>query len=422
MFIFSRKKPEEVFTPRGAYNSRMYAPRADLEADFREKMRRNMHILVYGESGCGKSWFYRNYFENNNIHFTIVNLADVSRGNNLANEILRVVEGNGATSLTGYDEKKLAEIGIPTVAKGSLDHTNKYTIVQEDPLRKSIRKFRKEAGSRIAFIVLDNLERIFDKPNLMDELADLITLADDPDFLQQGIRLLIVGVPHSVRQYFQKTPSHRTISNRLVELLEVSRLAEDAASDFIVKGFQAELGYTIDAQQLEKIVNHILWVTDRIPQSLHEYCLELAILGESKYTIDVDMMNIADRKWLNGTLSSGYTAIESVLNERDTKLQRRNQVIYALGNGSANEFKSVQVESVVRAIFYDNDQAELIGGVGNALSELAEETETSTTPILRKTPKGDAYMFKDPIYRMAIRTMLRIDSNKKVEKLAMDVI
>lgn len=38
-------------------------------------------------------------------------------------------------------------------------------------------------------------------------------------------------------------------------------------------------------------------------------------------------------------------------------------------------------------------------------------------PVLRRTPKGDAYMFVDPQYRMAIRAMLRIGEKQTVEKI-----
>jgi len=56
-----------------------------------------------------------------------------------------------------------------------------------------------------------------------------------------------------------------------------------------------------------------------------------------------------------------------------------------------------------------------IGGVPNAFGDL-----TADTAVLKKTPKGDAYMFIDPHYRMAIRAMLRINDKGQVEKIGMD--
>ena len=154
----------------------MYTQRDVLEQDFEAKLRRKgHHIVLYGESGCGKTWLYNKFFAQNGVTFKVVNLADASRNGKIAPELLRAVIGEGTPTLTGYSEKKAAELST-IVAKGSLDHTNTFAVPAQDPLRAAIRIFRQQAGSGHAFIVLDNLERIFGKPHLMDELADYILL------------------------------------------------------------------------------------------------------------------------------------------------------------------------------------------------------------------------------------------------------
>lgn len=423
MSIFDRPDPTTIFTPRGDYNPKMYAPRDELEKDFGEKLRRNEHIVIYGDSGCGKSWLYRNFFLTNDVYFKIVNLADASRNRSIASELLRVVQIPGTAAPTGYDEKKAAQIGIPGAASGSLEHIDKYTIVAEDPLRCAIKEVRKSAGKRQAFIVLDNLERIFDKPDLMDELADLITLADDPTFTVQKVRFLLVGVPAGVRDFFNQTPSHRTVSNRLIELMEVSRLTEAEARKIIQTGFKNQLDYKIEPGFENDLLNHVLWITDRIPQALHEFCLELAFMSEKDALVTKAALELADKKWLRGTLNSAYVVVEGQLNERDTKVQRRNQVLFVLGQILDNEFKVPRVESEIRKTFYGDDPSAQIGGVGNCLSELTETRPSEgVKPVLRKTAKGDAFMFLDPQYRMCIRAMLRISTSGKVEKIAIDQV
>jgi hypothetical protein len=414
-----RPKPEQVFTPRGVLNPKMYTQRGALEHDFEEKLRRKgHHIVLYGESGCGKTWLYNNFFGQNGVAYKVVNLADASRNGKISSELLRVVSGDGTSTLTGYSEKKAAEVSA-VVAKGSLDHTNTFAVSTPDPLRAAIKRFRQQAGSHHAFIVLDNLERIFGKPPLMDELADLITLADDPEFLKEEIRFLLVGVPSGIKEYFATTPSHRTVANRLVQIQEVARLSKDEAQQLVVQGFEHELKYEVPDLFRAKLLKHVLWVTDRIPQSMQEYCLELAVIGEGKRQLTEDMLPIADRKWLGSSLSSAYAAIESQLNERDTKVQRRNQVLYVLGQMEANEFKPQHVEEAIRGQFHPGESLVNIGGVPNAFGDL---TAGTGTPVLKKTPKGDAYMFVDPHYRMAIRAMLRVNDKNQVEKVAMDDI
>ena len=164
--------PESVFTPRGEFNPKMYTRRPELEADFAKKIRSTSHLVLFGESGCGKSWLYKNFFSDNGVVFKTVNLADASRNDGIAAEILRTVMGN-KPQLTGFDEKKSGQGGVPLVGAITLDHTKKYSIASKDPLREAIQYFRKEAGAGRAFLVFDNLERIFEKPKLMDELADI---------------------------------------------------------------------------------------------------------------------------------------------------------------------------------------------------------------------------------------------------------
>lgn len=414
-------RPEEVFTPRGEFNPRMYTPRPSLEADFARKLRMTSHLVLFGESGCGKSWLYRNFFASNGVTFKIVNLADASRNGRISTEILRVVLGT-APQLTGFDEKKYAQVGVPLVASGVLEHTKKYEVPAEDPLRHAIKEFRRQAGPGQAFIVFDNLERVFDKQDLMEELADLITLADDDEFQVHKIRFLLVGVPSGVKEYFNKTPSHRTIANRLVEMEEVSRLSAEETRNLVHSGFQKELQYDISPVG-STLFDHVDWVTDRIPQAVHEYCLELAFLGESNRRIDEPFLAEADRKWLRGSLNSAYSVVERQLNERDTKVQRRNQVLYALGRIVGDEFKVGQVEAKVRECFYPTEPMANVGGVPNALGELADLSRNDGAgAVLRRTPKGDAYMFLDPQYRMCIRAMLRKTLTNAVEKIPSDQV
>jgi AAA domain len=298
-------RPEAVFTPRGEFNPRMYTPRSTLEKDFAQKLRVASHLILFGESGCGKSWLYRSFFASNAVYFKIVNLADASRNGRIAPEILRTVIGS-TPLLTGYEEKKTAQLGLPGVAAGSLDHVKKFEMPPEDPLRHAIREFRNQAGAGHAFLVFDNLERIFDKPSLMEELADIITLADDDEFLQHEVRFLIVGVPAGVKEYFNRTPSHRTIANRLVEIEEVSRLSSSETSALVNKGFIGELQYDIAAGDIDTVLKHVEWVTDRIPQAVHEYCLELAFCAETSREVSANLLNEADRKWLRGSLNAAY--------------------------------------------------------------------------------------------------------------------
>ena len=76
----NRMKPEHVFTPRLAeVNKEMYVSRPHLEKALKTALRGNLHLLIHGESGTGKSWLYKQTFQNNAINFVVANLANASR-------------------------------------------------------------------------------------------------------------------------------------------------------------------------------------------------------------------------------------------------------------------------------------------------------------------------------------------------------
>ncbi|WP_231731637.1 hypothetical protein, partial [Colwellia sp. TT2012] len=78
-----------------------------------------------------------------------------------------------------------------------LKHSGNYSIAQEEPLLKAFRIFAASTSAK-KIIVLDNLESIFNTPDLMNELADIIILLDDSRYADCNINFLIVGIPNGV--------------------------------------------------------------------------------------------------------------------------------------------------------------------------------------------------------------------------------
>ena len=54
--LWTRKRPQEVFTPRAAeINENMYVNRPNLEIRLKRAIQGSYHVIVYGDSGSGKS-------------------------------------------------------------------------------------------------------------------------------------------------------------------------------------------------------------------------------------------------------------------------------------------------------------------------------------------------------------------------------
>jgi Cdc6-like AAA superfamily ATPase len=233
------KAPQDVFTPRAAQiNESMYVPRPDLEKALSSALRGALNIIIHGESGTGKSWLYKRVFKDLNATVEIANLANASRFGTIKDEIRNLIERRGEAYKLGYSENKVAEIGVPGIAKGGASHTGNYSIGQKEPLEACFEHVRGMAGAGVACIVLDNLESIFSNQELMKELADIVILLDDDRYSRHQVKLLIVGVPSGVKEYCAKTPNMSTVANRLYEIPEVSRLTSDQASELIRRGFK----------------------------------------------------------------------------------------------------------------------------------------------------------------------------------------
>jgi len=407
--LFNKIQPEEVFTPRAAeVNPDMYISRANLERALNNALRGNLHIVIHGESGTGKSWLYKQNFSREGVAFMVANLANASRLGSIAAELKNLIDREGNAHKTGYEEEKSAEVGAG-FATGGLSHTGQYEIGKMEPFEACLAHLRNKAGKKPAVLVLDNLEAAFTEP-LLKELADLIILCDDERYAKYKAKLLIVGVPAGVKEYYYKTPHHATVSNRLYELPEVSRLSKIECETLVERGFLDKLNYKLEDKP--SLIKHVSWVTDQIPQMVHEYCLEAAFIGEKDRSISNIQLMKADEAWLAKSLYHAYAVVEEHMNERDTKAGRRNQTLFALSLVEGEQFKAPEVESIIRREF-PASTASTVLNVAQTLSQLA----ATKRPIVRRSPKGDAYTYADPRYRMTLRSMLRKTFEERVEKI-----
>jgi hypothetical protein len=402
----SRVAPEKVWTPRRSeVNPAMYVERPELESQLNRFLRQNTNILIHGESGSGKSWLYRSVLNNLGAHLAVGNLANASRLGSITAEFKNLLNREQEAQKVGYDETKMAKVSA-VILESELEHQGHYQIGELEPFEALVVALRKRAGSRATVVLaLDNLEAIRDNTGLMQELANLIILLDDERYARHGVKLLLVGVPGDVRTYFSQTPNRQTVANRLSELREVSRLTNVQARELVVRGFEEQLNYQFEPGKMDSIVSHVIWVTDRIPQRIHEYCLELAYLTEtSDCVLRAEHLVRADARWLSNSLSNSYSAIENLMNERETRIGRRNQVLYALGQSVEPEIRYTSIEEIVRREFPASTRGRTLN-ISGMLSELCSED----AGLLKRSPKGDSYVFQDPKYRMCLRSMLVYD-------------
>jgi AAA domain len=398
-------KINAVFTPRNPdVNIGMYIPRLDLEKSLQRSVEGSMHSLIFGESGNGKSWLYKKVFEQNGILYAVANCANASRLNSLTSEICSVLIPPGTSSKTGFTENKEATIKA-LIADGKLIHQDQYEFTQQEPLLQAFQVFRKKIGDGIAVLVLDNLESIFENTELMSELADILILLDDSRYAKFKLKIVIVGVPNGVLEYFAKTKNMSSVANRIEEIRKVEGLNLSMVGTLIERGFNNLLKFQLPEQSLREISKHAYYVTMGVAQRVHEYCEKLAHQIEDNNRIYNDeLLEKADADWLMVGMRQAYTVIESHLNSRRTAIARRNQVIYSIGQLSCHQFDTSIIIDRLKQDFPETTPDTNMG-IGGILSELA----SGDNPLLKKNPRTSDYRVVDPRYTMCIRAALRID-------------
>lgn len=401
---------ESVFTPRKSeVNESMYVQRPKHERMLKRALRRNSHTLIFGESGNGKSWLYKKVLDELKTKYVVANCANASRLGSITEEICNAIIKSGHVTKVGYSEEKMAEISA-YFAKGNVTNTNSYEVHHDEPLLKSFKIFN-ETSSDKKIVVLDNLESIFSSGHLMSELADIIILLDDKRYAECNVNLFIVGVPSGVLQYFRDIKNSESVANRITEISKVGGLDEAQVRDIIETGFGL-LNFHFEPIDLAVISKHILDITLGSAQRVHEYCETLAYeLEESNWLYSSHMLQDADQEWLIQGFRHSYQLIEHHLNNRDTTVARRNQVIFCIARVRVHQFDANTIETLIKE-YFPNTIPETHMGVGAILKGLSNDKN----PLLNRVDRSGFYYIRDSRYLMCIKVMLYINEGGKVVK------
>ena len=380
----------------------MYIQRPRHERDLKRAVGGSLHPILSGESGSGKSWLYKHVAQTEGWRTYYANAGNAARYKSLTNVIELAVREHGEREVTEFSQELGAEAKIVGLG-GSGKAGRKYEVKKRETLLEAFKAARGKAGDCRTILVIDNFEAIFSKPELMEELGNIILLVDDPDYAKHDIKILIVGVPSDVIEYYQRLPNLEPVTNRLTELPPLFSLKLGGQiEDFVKRGFVGHLNISLSQSQIREIALHLDDVTLGIPQRLHEYCEILGhYIEDSDWSYDRSLLDDADDRFLQSSLRKAYTVINGCMNARKSKTGRRNQVLYALGKIKATEFDVRGVEAMVRTEFPASTSNTALA-VGQMIAELSH----GDAPLLRRAPKGVNYRFADPRYLMCIRAML----------------
>jgi hypothetical protein len=404
------KVPDKVFTPKSfEVNNSMYVRRAELETRLVDAFPSNKFIVIHGESGNGKTWLFKKVFADEDIFYEVVNLGNASGAESL-DKAFSVKLGEWG-SKQKISEGTASSAGAKPMGMGidhRLDTSTSYSA--KSPFHHLVEEVRRRAGNdhRCA-IIFDNFEAIVDNPKLIQELAGIILNADDESFAKYDVQLVIVGTPTNLKQTIVQLSKSAPVANRLVEIPEVARMSSDEAAQLMEQGFVSELGLVFDSDvDKQTVFDEIAWYTDRIAQHIQELCLLIAQeANRNGGKISKAVFDKATETWVNDTLSADIATIHGSMNARDTRIGRKNQALYALGQCKLEDFKYTDIETVLRRNFD-------VGGATLNIAQILSGFAAETNPIITRNPQADAWRFVSPKYRMAIRALLKKETDGRI--------
>lgn len=398
--MIDARKPHQVFTPRAAnVNDEMYIRRENIERRLKNSLHTDKFLVIHGESGNGKTWLYKRVFQQNSVPFVVLNLSNVIGAGSLDDAFQQKLAEYGYSSITSTESHLSGGAKILGVG-GNISSKTARSFVSGSPFLNLIEELSRRANGKNSVLVLDNFESIVHDSAVLDQVRALIINSDDPTFAQHKVQILIVGVPGNLKEAISKGNNATPVSNRLTELPEVDRMTEAEARELIQRGFEDELQLKLSPDvNKDDLYKSIFWHTDRIAQHLHELCLIVAQEAtDSSGVITPRLVEEALSIWASDTLSSDLAVIEGVMNARDTKAGRKNQVLYAMGVCKLEDFKYSDIEPIVRENFD-------VGGATLNVPAILSGFSTAKNPLIRRTP-SDAWRFVSPKYKMAIRAKL----------------
>lgn len=385
----------------------MYVNRPKHEDALRRALKTGYNIVVYGDSGCGKSWLYKKIFDDENVYYDVVDFSSAENADDVDFQMLE----NVAAYQEWFETEKISEADAKFMPSGmGLGHKSQSTYARLDisPFNRLISAIRKKAKSRQAFLVFENLEYILDKPEVIKQIQLMLLALDDPNSGTFNVQVCLVGVPTEIKEVLSDGNKYQTISNRVYEIPEVTRLTRKSAELLIVRGLEQELDFTIESKTF--CLSKIAFVTYQIPQYLHDVCLHIALRAEDGIkTINPDLIEEALEDWI---LSSSRQSIEFVrswiMKDRSSN-RAKSKIIYAISRLDKHFFSTDDINVELKRVFPNSMGKKRL----QTLATLRRMTEGEER-ILKCDSERTLFRVSTPQLRSCLRICLKMDMQDEV--------
>lgn len=403
MLKLRQKYPEEVFTPRSAeVNPTMYINRPELEASLGRAIRTGYHVVIYGDSGCGKSWLYKKVFKDQNIFYSTLDFSGAITGDDVDLQILELVSEFDEWKEKGKEASGGGQFTPGGVGlKGDLKRT--WEKVEQSPLAQLLEEMRREAGRKKTFLVLENIEHILDKPEVVGKVQNMLLALDDPKLGKHKVRLCLVGVPAEIKEVLTAGNKYQTISNRVVEIPEVDRLSKEGVGMLVQRGLEQQLDFTIVSKPY--CTSQISFISDRVPQYVHDICLHTALVAEDNLLkVTPDVVEIAFDNWVESNARQSYEFICDCLEKKGPVSDANARVVFAVARCEHRRFRAAEIEGLVRENFPRST-----GGKRLQVLRMLRQLSSGEDRLLKCDDAKHNFRLATPKLRSVLRATLKLD-------------
>ncbi len=399
----SRPLPNKVFTPRApVVNGKMYISRDEQEKALSRALMSNYCIVIYGDSGCGKSWLYKRAFSELGVSYSILDLNSCKNRDDVDLKILDKISKLEEYVEEGKSEERELDVrplrmGAKQKQSFSFKKNNASAFYRLCDLMAAQKSYKK------GVIVFENVEHIIDNEDLMEFIRSMILEIDNPDYAARDISICVVGVPYELSAILTSGNVYQTISNRIYEVPEVGRLTPRQADQFMRRGFIETLKYDVE-HDFDLCCRAIATATDRVPQYLHDVCLQVALAaeeGDFKINQEIVEKGIAD--WIISSDKHAFGTVDQLISKDKSNERVKSKIIFCLSQLEDPYFSKSDISDSMEKYFpkYCAQQLPQLTKVLNGLS-------SGPLAILKMSKDKTHYQIRTPALRGALRSALTL--------------
>jgi hypothetical protein len=349
--LFRPSSPKDVFTPRAPrVNHKMYIARREQERAMKRALDSNYCIVIYGDSGCGKSWLYRKVFADLGVSFSVLDLGTCEDQDDVDLKLLdRIADLEEFEEHRKTEERELDIRPMRVGGREKIAFESKRNA--SSPFKRLCSLMRSERNFKRGVIVFENVEHILNKPNLMSFIQSKIMDIDNDEEASGDISIAVVGVPFELSKVLSEGNLYQTISNRIYEIPEIGHLESDQAEEFMKRGFIELLKFKF-SYDFDLCLRAIATATNRVPQYLHDVCLLVSLAAkEGDGTITQELVEKAIVDWVVSSDKSAFTLVDDIVSSDRSRGKLKSKVLFCLSQIEDPHFSKSDITSLLEKFF-----------------------------------------------------------------------